>query len=71
MSIESTSPSARAYSRIKSFCEEYDVSRSTAYRLAAAGHIRFVKLGEATLVDLASARAYFASLPEAKLSSAA
>jgi hypothetical protein len=42
-------------------------SRTTIYRLAAAGHIRLVKAGARTLLDCASMRAYLASLPEASI----
>ena len=42
----------------------YGVSRSTLYRAAAAGRLRLVKLGSRTLVDVSSAEALAASLPE-------
>lgn len=45
----------------------FGLSRTTIYRLAAAGRIRLVKAGARTLVDAASARSYLASLPEATL----
>ena len=44
------------------------LSRSTLYNLAAAGEITFRKAGRATLVDLASVRAYWAKLPTAEIS---
>jgi hypothetical protein len=71
MSIESTSPRGRAYARIKTFCDDWGVSRSGAYRLAADGHIRLVKLGGATLVDMDSVREHFAKLPAANIRTAA
>lgn len=43
------------------------LSRTTLYRLAAAGRIRMVKAGARTLVDCASVRAYLATLPEAAI----
>ncbi len=43
------------------------LSRTTLYRLAAAGRIRMVKAGARTLVDCASVRAFLATLPEAKI----
>ncbi len=39
----------------------FGIPRSTQYRLAAAGHIRMIKLGRTTLVDFASVRAFLAS----------
>ncbi|MGK7871446.1 helix-turn-helix transcriptional regulator [Falsiroseomonas sp. E2-1-a20] len=45
----------------------FGISRSTLYRLAADGHIRFVKLGRSTLVDAGSVRAFLASLPAAQI----
>ncbi len=39
------------------------LSRSSLYRLEREGSIRLVKHGNTTLVEMASARAYLASLP--------
>ena len=47
----------------------FGIPRSTLYRLAAAGHVRMVKLGRTTLVDFASVRAFLASAPAAALRS--
>ena len=47
------------------------LSRSAIYRAAGEGKIRLVKLGRSTLVDMASVRAFLASLPDAKVRSAA
>ena len=55
------------FMRLPTFCEAYDTSRATAYRAIAAGRIRAVKCGRATLIDVASAEAWFASLPEATI----
>lgn len=41
------------------------ISRSAIYREAGNGRIRLLKLGRTTLVDLASARAFLAELPQA------
>lgn len=58
------------YQRIPAFCHTWGTSRSSVYRLLAAGHIRAVKLGDATLIDCMSADAYFASLPPAQVRAA-
>jgi excisionase family DNA binding protein len=47
----------------------FGIPRSTLYRLAAAGHVRMLKLGRTTLVDFASVRAFLASAPAAALRS--
>jgi hypothetical protein len=47
------------------------LSRSSLYRLAGSRHIRMVKSGKATLVDMGSVHAYLAALPEARISAAA
>lgn len=55
------------YGRIPEACRRYGLSRSRLYVLAGEGSIRFVKVGSATLVDLASVRAYLASCPPAEI----
>ena len=55
------------FARIPYTTGRYGISRSGLYREAALGNIRLVKLGNATLVDLASVRAFMARLPAAKL----
>ena len=47
----------------------FGLSRSHLYRLAAAGQIRFLKVGSRTLVDAASVRAFLQGLPEATIRS--
>jgi excisionase family DNA binding protein len=47
------------------------LSRSTLYRLAAAGSIMFRKAGRTTLVDWPSLKAYVTGLPAADLRTAA
>jgi predicted DNA-binding transcriptional regulator AlpA len=46
------------------------LSRSTIYREAARGNIRLLKAGRSTLVDMASVRAFLASLPTASICAA-
>jgi excisionase family DNA binding protein len=55
------------YGRIPEACRRYGLSRSRLYLLAGEGSIRFVKVGNATLVDIASVRAYLASCPAAAI----
>lgn len=45
----------------------YGISRSTLYRLAAAGRVRMFKLGSRTLVDGRSVHDLLVSLPELEL----
>jgi excisionase family DNA binding protein len=45
--------------------DHFGISRSTAYRLAAAGKIRLIKLGRTTLVDASSVRRFLAAQPTA------
>lgn len=46
------------------------LSRSRLYRLATEKRIRFVKVGNATLVDMATVRVFLASLPAADIRTA-
>jgi len=43
------------------------LSRSAIYRAAGEGRIKLVKAGRTTLVDMASVRAFLASLPRAPI----
>jgi hypothetical protein len=43
------------------------LSRSAIYREAGRGNIRLLKLGRTTLVDMASVRAFLATLPVAPI----
>ena len=45
----------------------FGLSRSTLYRLAGDGQIRFMKVGRTTLVDAGTVRAFLASLPTASI----
>ena len=49
---------------IASACARYSIGKTLLYRLLRDGHIRAVKLGARTLVDVASMDRYFATLPE-------
>ena len=62
-----TSDTAPEYARISSACHRSGLSRSRLYLLAGEGQVRFVKVGGATLVDLASVRDYLASCPPAQV----
>jgi hypothetical protein len=58
---------APEYGRIPEACRRYGLSRSRLYLLAGEGLVRFVKVGNATLVDLGSVRAYLANCPAASI----
>jgi excisionase family DNA binding protein len=45
----------------------FGLSRSTLYRLAGEGRVRFLKVGRSTLVDAASVRAFLATRPAATM----
>jgi excisionase family DNA binding protein len=64
MRVPDVSPEAVPLPRLQAV---FGISRSTAYRLAAEGRIRFLKVGRSTLVDAASVRAFLASLPAATI----
>lgn len=55
------------YARVAEAMTRFGLSRTGIYRLAGRGHIRLVKLGGRTLVDLSSVRAYLASQPPAQI----
>ena len=48
---------------IKTYCDRYGVSRSRAYELIRDGHLRAVKNGSRTLIPVAEAECWLASLP--------
>ncbi|MCA1748627.1 MAG: helix-turn-helix domain-containing protein [Sphingomonadales bacterium] len=48
---------------IQNFCDRYAVSRSTVYRLVAAGDIPLVKIGRASRIKLEDADRWALSLP--------
>ena len=49
---------------IQWFCEEYGVSRSTAYRLRDSGAVPHVKIGRAVRIRSEDAERWFASLQQ-------
>jgi excisionase family DNA binding protein len=52
---------------ISQTCARYNIGRSYLYRLIGEGKIEAVKDGARTKIVVASADAYFASLPKAKI----
>lgn len=60
--IEATN-SGKVGWRVKTWCEDTDVSKAYAYRLLASGVIKSRKLGSATLITT-SPREFIESLPE-------
>jgi excisionase family DNA binding protein len=64
MSVHTTAPVLES---IIQTCARYSICRSYLYRLIGAGHIRAVKVGTRTKIDIASADAYFAALPVARI----
>jgi len=52
---------------ILDLCRRHSVGRSYVYRLLAEKKIRGVKLGRRVLVNVASADAFFAELPQAEV----
>ena len=55
------------YGRIPEACRRYGLSRSRLYLLAGEGLVRFVKVGNATLVDFGSVRNYLSTCPKAQV----
>jgi hypothetical protein len=55
------------YGRIPEACRRFNLSRSRLYILGGQRLIRLIKVGNATLVDFASVRAYLASCPTASI----
>jgi excisionase family DNA binding protein len=49
---------------IKDFCDEYGISRSTAYRLRDRGEVPHVKIGRATRIRRDVAEHWYQSLAE-------
>lgn len=49
---------------IKNFCDEYGISRSTAYRLRDRGEVPHVKIGRATRIRRKDAEQWYQSLAE-------
>jgi hypothetical protein len=61
--IEPLVPRSGRKMRPKQWCEKYQQSPQTLYRLIRAGKITARKLGASTLIDEAESDAYFESLP--------
>jgi excisionase family DNA binding protein len=57
------------YTSIRCACEITGLGRSTIYKLAGDGIIRFVKVGARTLVDIEHAMRWMAKLPVARIGS--
>ena len=57
-------PVQTTHINVASACARYSIGKTLLYRLLRDGHIRAVKLGARTLVDVASIDRYFATLPE-------
>jgi hypothetical protein len=55
------------HASIKDTCARHNCSRSHLYRILGEGKIKAKKNGPHILVDVASADAHFASLPDAKI----
>jgi excisionase family DNA binding protein len=49
---------------VKNFCDEYGVSRSTAYRLRDRGELRHVKIGRAVRIRREDAERWYESLQD-------
>jgi excisionase family DNA binding protein len=55
---------------IKEFCEQYRVGRTKAYALIASSELERKKLGRKSLITAASAKAWFACLPNGDVAKA-
>jgi hypothetical protein len=55
------------YASVNDICARHACSRSQLYRLLGDGAIKAKKNGPRLLIDVATADAYFASLPDAKI----
>lgn len=53
----------RKFLTMAQFCARYQVSRSTAYRLAQQGALNIVKCGRASRIIASEAEAWAAALP--------
>lgn len=49
---------------VKQFCDEYGISRSTAYRLRDRGEVPHVKIGRATRIRREVVEQWYQSLAE-------
>lgn len=55
----------RALLTVKDFCDEYNISRSTAYRLRDSGAVPHVRIGRAVRIRCVDAERWYQSLPGA------
>jgi excisionase family DNA binding protein len=62
--VESNIEQTRRGMTIQAFCDWSGVGRSFAYNLIQEGKIRARKAGKRTLIDAASAQAWWDALPE-------
>jgi excisionase family DNA binding protein len=53
--------SDKKYIRIREFCEQYSLSRSTAYRLFERGELTPIKKGGAVLLSVADIEAWLSN----------
>lgn len=61
--IPSHSADRPIFMTLGQFCQRYQVSRSTIYRLAHSGAFTIVKFGRSSRIALNEAEAWAASLP--------
>lgn len=59
-------PKQPALLTVKRFCDEYSVSRSTAYRLRDSGDVPHVYIGRTTRIRREDAESWYESLRESK-----
>lgn len=62
-----TVPPVPRFATIKNSVAILGIGRSTLYKEAARGHIRLIKCGWRTLVDIPHALEWMATLPEASI----
>jgi hypothetical protein len=62
-------PLIALYAPVSVICAVFGCGRTHVYSLLGAGKIHAVKSGKKTLVEMASARAHFESLPSARIKS--
>lgn len=60
-------PSFPAYAAIPEWCRISGMGRSKAYEALGAGHLRAVKLGVKTLIDVQHGLAWLGGLPQATI----
>ncbi len=58
-------PAYPARATVPTWCRISDMSRSAAYRALAQGHLKAVKMGSRTLIDVPHGLAWLNSLPAA------